>query len=104
MNNSPTDGKSWYQLLAPVLLNYQWHYLFHGNIPIVDCNLFLGILIFFFIIISDDDESLFVLLTNFTRGQIFIILILNIHFDTIFHQLSFGGSTYHSEELQGFLK
>lgn len=64
MNNSPTNGKSRYELLAPVLLNYQWHYLFHGHIPIVDCNLCLGILIFF-VILTNDDESLFVLLSSF---------------------------------------
>jgi hypothetical protein len=65
MNDCPTDIKIRYDLLAPVFLDYQWHYLFHGHIQIVDYNLFLNIIIFF-IIISNDDESLFVLLSSFT--------------------------------------
>jgi hypothetical protein len=65
MNDCPTDIKSRYDLLAPVFLDYHWHYLFHGHIQIVDYNLFLNIIIFF-IIISNDDESLFVLLASFT--------------------------------------
>jgi hypothetical protein len=65
MNNSPTDVDSWYDFLAPVFLDYQWHYLFHRHIPIVDNDFFLSIVIFF-IVISNYDESLFVLLASFT--------------------------------------